>query len=157
MAFDLSTPAAKLAFDMALRNKQAIDASPQYDTEARAAVSKALQYGNDPLSGYEDIYRSYMDPAENQRRAQAQAFNDYLVGLPELLAKSRTEGSSGGGGGSAATGTGMLSGYRDPFERLNALVSNIVEKAKPTQRNVYSTTRFADAEERRANNARRMR
>lgn len=149
MAFNLSTPTAQLAFEMALRNQQAINASPQYDAEARAAVSKALQYGNETLPGYEDIYRSYMDPAENQRRAQAQAFNEYLVGLPELLAKSASERS---GGGSSVATSGMLSGYQNPIDRLNRLVSNIVEKAKPKQKaqTVYPTTRFADAEERRA-------
>lgn len=149
MAFDLSTPTAKLAFEMALRNQQAIDASPQYDAEARNFVSKALQYGNETLPPYEDIYRSYMDPAEAQRRAQAQAFNEYLVGLPELLAQARKEGGGGGGGGSASAGTGMLSGYKDPQQRLNDLVKNMVDNAKKKTPANYPTTRFADAEERR--------
>lgn len=153
MAFDLSSPVAKLAFEMALRNQQTIDSGSQFDAEARAAVSNALKYGNETLPGYEDIYRSYVDPAETQRRAQAQAFNAYLVGLPELLAKSRKE--MGGSGGASSTLIGNPSGYMTPAERFNQIMAGILGSTAPKtvtvpkRTTVYPTTRFADTEERR--------
>jgi hypothetical protein len=129
MAFNLSTPTAALAFEMALRNQKAIDSSAGADAEARQFVTKALAPGNDPLSLYEDIYRQYMDPAEAQRRAQAQAFNDYLIGLPELLAKASTEGRSTGGGGGgteSAMASATNTGYISPQERLRSMLNSLV-------------------------------
>lgn len=158
MAFDLSSPIAKLAFEMALRNQQTIDSGSQFDTEARAAVSNALKYGNETLPPFEDIYRSYVDPAQAERRAQAEAFNAYLVGLPELLAKSRKELSASSGSGSSAM-TGNLSGYESPTDRFNRIMAGILggsaQKTTTTTTKsgtFYPTTRFADAEERRVAN-----
>jgi hypothetical protein len=115
MAFDLSSPVAKLAFEMALRNQQAQDSSAPFDASARSFVSQALSRGNEQLSDYEDIYRQYVDPAEAQRRAQAAAFNEYLIGLPELLAKSAQERRGSGGTGSPDVDTTNLSNYEDRF------------------------------------------
>ena len=131
MAFDLSSPVAKLAFEMALKNQQAIDANKQFDNESRAAVSKALSVGNDPLSLYEDVYRQYVDPAQNERRAQAEAFNAYLIGLPELLAQASREGRSTGGGGGGSTqaiDTTNLSGYSTPEESLARIMGMVLPK-----------------------------
>ena len=125
MAFNLSSPVAKLAFEMALRNQQAQDSSAPFDASARSFVSKALATGNDQLAPFEDIYRQYVDPAEAQRRAQAAAFNEYLIGLPELLAKASKEGRSTGG---TSGGVGLVgnpnSDYLSPQERLQNLIDS---------------------------------
>ena len=126
MAFDLSSPVAKLAFEMALKNQQAIDSGGQFDAQARGFVSKALATGNDPLAPFEDVYRSYVDPAEAQRRAQAQAFNAYLVGLPELLAQAAKEGRSSGSGDGSALDTTNLSNYESPADRLARIMGTLV-------------------------------
>ena len=158
MAFDLSSPVAKLAFEMALKNQQAIDSGGQFDAQARGFVSKALATGNDPLAPFEDVYRSYVDPAEAQRRAQAQAFNAYLIGLPELLAQAAKEGrSSGGSSGGSAFDTTNLSNYETPAQRLNRLLGSILPSKSTTATTTATktfrpVTRFADAEERRVNN-----
>ena len=130
MAFDLSSPVAQLAFEMALRNQQV--PSTSRDAEARAFVSKALQVGNDQLAPFDDIYRQYMDPVEAQRRAQAQAFNEYLVGLPELLAASQKEFAEanargrGGGGGGGTTRIMNPSGVsRSPLDILNSILGRV--------------------------------
>jgi hypothetical protein len=153
MAFNLSTPVAKLAFEMALRNQQAQDASAPFDASARSFVSQALATGNDQLAPFEDIYRQYVDPAEAQRRAQAKAFNDYLIGLPELLSASQKElAGSGGGGGSSGYLMNPSGTYRSPQEVLDSLLSGILT-TKPTstaQRPDYSGY---GSEERRLSNA----
>lgn len=140
MALDLSSPVAKLAFEMALRNQQAQEASAPFDASARAFVSKALATGNDQLAPFEDIYRQYVDPAEAQRRAQAAAFNEYLVGLPELLSASAKElrASSGGGGGQADIDTTNLSNYMSPEDRLNMLLGGLAQP-KTTRPKLYQT------------------
>lgn len=140
MAFDLSSPAAKLAFEMALRNRQAVEGAGQFDAESRQAVQEALNYGNDKLADYENIYQQYVGPAETQRRAQAEAFNTYLIGLPELLAQSarETRGGGGGGGGSAAYDTTNLSAYETPEQKLARLMGYIVPPAR-----IPTTTRPA--------------
>lgn len=156
MAFNLSSPIAKLAFEMALKNQQSIDSAGQFDAQARAAVSDSLKYGNETLPPFEDVYRSYVDPAEAQRRAQAEAFNAYLVGLPELLAQAAKEGRSSGSGTSALDRTN-LSNYETPAQRLNRLLGSILPSKSTTATTTATktfrpVTRFADAEERRVNN-----
>jgi hypothetical protein len=133
MAFNLSSPVAKLAFEMALRNQQAQDSSAPFDASARSFVSQALATGNDQLAPFEDIYRQYVDPAEANRRAQAAAFNEYLVGLPELLEASAKElSASKGGSGKAKLDTTNLSGYESAEDRLNRLLGGLTQPtAKP--------------------------
>jgi hypothetical protein len=155
MAFNLSSPVAKLAFEMALRNQQAQDSSAPFDASARSFVSKALATGNDQLAPFEDIYRQYVDPAEAQRRAQAAAFNEYLIGLPELLSASQKElaGSGGGGGGSSGYLMNPSGTYRSPQEVLDSLLSGILPPPPPTstvQRPDYSGY---GSEHRRVSNA----
>jgi hypothetical protein len=135
MAFNLSSPVAKLAFEMALRNQQAQDSSAPFDASSRSFVSQALATGNDQLAPFEDIYRQYVDPAEAQRRAQAAAFNEYLIGLPELLTASQKELSRSGGGSGGGSGdldTTNLSSYESPADRLNRLLGGLTQPtAKP--------------------------
>jgi len=131
MAFDLSSPVAKLAFEMALKNQQSIDSGSQFDAQARGFVSKALATGNDPLAPFDDIYRQYVDPAEAARRAQAQAFNAYLIGLPELLTQSQKELAAqrkAGGGGDLDTTN--LSNYKSPLDRFNDLMKGVLPVAQ---------------------------
>ena len=126
MAFDLSSPVAQLAFEMALRNQQV--PSTSRDAEARAFVSKALQVGNDQLAPFDDIYRQYMDPVEAQRRAQAQAFNEYLVGLPELLAASQkefAEANARGRGGGTTRIMNPSGVSRSPLDILNSILGRV--------------------------------
>ena len=127
MAFDLSSPAAALAFDMALRNQQVIDNAGQYDADARRKVTQSLSVGYDPFEPFAPIYQEYMGPAQAQRIAQAQAFNKYLVGLPELLAKAAKEGSSGSGASASASGQ-QLSGYTSAQDRLRQLTESLMTK-----------------------------
>lgn len=134
MAFDLSTPAAKLAFEMALKNRKTVENAGQVDAEGQAAVAKALEVGNDPFGPYEPIYQEYVGPVEAQRRAQAEAFNTYLVGLPELLAKAAQEDRSTGGGSQATYSMSDLSNYESPADRLARLYNNIIAPvAAPAQ------------------------
>lgn len=171
MAFDLSSPVAKLAFEMALRNQQAQEASAPFDASARAFVSKALATGNDQLAPYEDIYRQYVDPSEANRRAQAAAFNEYLVGLPELLAASAKElSAASAGSGKEKLDTTNLSAYESPADRLNRLLGGLTQPAAtrsklysaPADRNIRTTSgmgvrpRPTGTEERRVSFMRRM-
>jgi hypothetical protein len=152
MAFNLSTPTAKLAFEMALRNQQAQDSSAPFDASARSFVSKALATGNDQLAPFEDIYRQYVDPAEAQRRAQAAAFNEYLVGLPELLSASakelRASGSSGSGGGRLFNQSGV---QRTPQEILQSLLTGMLPTRSTAVKSRTGKTNYG-AEENRVSN-----
>jgi hypothetical protein len=153
MAFNLSTPTAKLAFEMALRNQQAQDSSAPFDASARSFVSKALATGNDQLAPFEDIYRQYVDPAEAQRRAQAAAFNEYLVGLPELLSASakelRASGSSGSGGdGRLFNQSGV---QRSPQEILQSLLKGMLPTRSTAVKSQTGKTNYG-AEENRVSN-----
>jgi hypothetical protein len=145
MAFDLSSPVAKLAFEMALRNQQAQDSSAPFDASARSFVSQALSRGNEQLSDYEDIYRQYVDPAEAQRRAQAAAFNEYLIGLPELLAKSAQERRGSGGTGSPDVDTTNLSNYESAEDRFNRLLGTTTSTSTYKPFPTYRTPEYNDA------------
>lgn len=136
MAFNLSSPVAKLAFEMALKNQQAIDSGGQFDAQARGFVSKALATGNDPLAPFDDIYRQYVDPAEAVRRAQAQAFNAYLIGLPELLTQSQKElAAQRKAGGSGDLDTTNLSNYESPADRFARIMGSLI--SPPTKKSGY--------------------
>ena len=104
MAFDLSTPGAQLAFDVALRAQEVQDYKAKLEAEARARVEARLApYGND-LSQFDSTFKSIYDPAVATQQSRAKAMQDYVIGLPELLARAQAEkksgsGSGGGGGG----------------------------------------------------------
>jgi len=134
MALNLSTPTAALAFEMALRNQQIQDSAGQFDAEGRRRVADALVAGNDQFEPFAPIYQSYAQPAEAQRMAQARAFNEYLVGLPELLARSAKErAGSGGGSGMELTPGQSLSGYESAADRLRRLTESLMkDHAKST-------------------------
>jgi hypothetical protein len=102
MAFDLSTPTAQLAFGVAQRAQEVQDYKAKLEAEARARVEARLApYGND-LSQFDSTFKSIYDPAVATQQSRAKAMQEYVVGLPELLARSQAEkrsGSGGGGGG----------------------------------------------------------
>ena len=105
MAFDLSTPGAQLAFGVAQRAQEVQDYKTKLEAEARARVQAQLApFGNDltqPASTFDSIY----GPAAATQQARAKAMQEYVTGLPELLARVQAEksaGSGGGGGGSTS-------------------------------------------------------
>lgn len=107
MAFDLSTPGAQLAFGVAQRAQEAQDMKARLEEEARARANAQLSpFGND-LSQFDSTFRSLYDPAVAAQQARAQAMQEYVTGLPELLARAQAERSASSGGGS---GSGSGSG-----------------------------------------------
>ena len=102
MAFNLSTPGAQLAFGVAQRAQEVQDYKDKLAAEARARVSAQLApFGNDltqPASTFDSIY----GPAAATQQARAKAMQEYVTGLPELLARVQAERSSGSGSGGGA-------------------------------------------------------
>ena len=106
MAFDLSTPGAQLAFDVALRAQEVQDYKAKLEEEARArAEARLAPYGND-LSQFDSTFKSIYDPAVATQQSRAKAMQEYVTGLPELLARAQAEKRSGGGGAGGSTGGG---------------------------------------------------
>jgi hypothetical protein len=141
MAFDLSTPTAQLAWGVAQRAQEVQDYKAKLEAEARARVQAQLApFGNDltqPASTFDSIY----GPAAATQQARAKAMQEYVTGLPELLARVQAEKRSGSGGGG---GNSAYEPYQ-PFDP-DAILKLIIEANKPktyTQR-----TRAADSMER---------
>jgi hypothetical protein len=127
MAFDLSTPSAQLAFGVAQRAQEVQDMKARLEAEARARVEARLApYGND-LSQFDSTFKSIYDPVAATQQSRAKAMQEYVTGLPELLARSQAEkrsGSGGGGGGNSAY---------EPYQPFDpdAILKLIVEANKP--------------------------
>jgi hypothetical protein len=102
MAFDLSTPTAQLAFGVAQRAQEVQDYKNKLAEEARARVSAQLApFGNEnpqTMSTFDSIY----NPAAATQQARAKAMQEYVTGLPELLARVQAEKLAGSGSGSGA-------------------------------------------------------
>ena len=106
MAFDLSTPGAQLAFGVAQRAQEVQDYKAKLEAEARARVEARLApYGND-LSQFDSTFKGIYDPAVATQQSRAKAMQEYVVGLPELLARAQAEKSAGSGGGGGGGGGG---------------------------------------------------
>jgi hypothetical protein len=136
MAFDLSTPGAQLAFDVALRNKEVQDYKAKLEEEARARVEARLApYGND-LSQFDSTFKSIYDPAVATQQSRAKAMQDYVVGLPELLARAQAEKKSGSGGGGG--GNTVATPYQ-PFD-ASAILGYLVPKSKSGYTEPYSAS-----------------
>jgi hypothetical protein len=103
MAFDLSTLTAQLAWGVAQRAQEVQDYKNKLAEEARARVSAQLApFGNEnpqTMSTFDSIY----NPAAATQQARAKAMQEYVTGLPELLARVQAEKSAGSGGGGGAT------------------------------------------------------
>lgn len=121
MAFDLSTPGAQLAFDVARRAQEVQDLKAKYDAEARGRVQAQLApFGNDnpqTMSTFDSIY----NPAAATQQARAKAMQEYVTGLPELLARVQAERSSGSGGGGGGLPGSNLTDYQAIFNWLLGL------------------------------------
>ena len=136
MAFDLSTPGAQLAFEVALRAQEVQDYKAKLEAEARARVEARLApYGND-LSQFDSTFKSIYDPVAATQQSRAKAMQEYVIGLPELLARAQAEkksGSSGGGGG------GTASTPYQPFD-ASAILKYLVPTSKTGYAEPYSAT-----------------
>lgn len=127
MAFDLSTPTAQLAFGVAQRAQEVQDYKARLEQEARDRVNARLApYGND-LSQFDSTFKSIYDPVAATQQSRAKAMQEYVTGLPELLARSQAEKRSGGGGGGG--GNSAYEPYQ-PFDP-DAILKLIIEANKP--------------------------
>lgn len=90
------TPVAGLALEMAVRNQQLAERIPAMTENQRRLINLRLQrYGGD-ISQYEPFMEVGYDPTANALRSQAEGMRDYLVGMPELMAKAMAEGQKSG-------------------------------------------------------------
>jgi len=122
MAFDLSTPTAQLAFDVARRSQEVQDYKARLEQEARDRVNARLApYGND-LSQFDSTFKSIYDPVAATQQSRAKAMQEYVTGLPELLARSQAEKRSGSGGGGGNDSKFVPQPYVSPEDFLNFLL-----------------------------------
>lgn len=132
MAFDLSTPTAQLAFGVAQRAQEVQDMKDRLEAEARARVEARLApYGND-LSQFDSTFKSIYDPTAATQQARAKSMQEYVTGLPELLARVQAEKSAGSGGGGSTT-----SSQYQPFN-AQAILDYLTTQNKPLYGNPYS-------------------
>jgi hypothetical protein len=130
MAFDLSTPTAQLAFGVAQRAQEVQDYKTKLEAEARARVEARLApYGND-LSQFDSTFKSIYDPAVATQQSRAKAMQEYVVGLPELLARAKAERSSGSGGGGGAKPF-VPQPYVSPEDFLNFILGGQGGRGQP--------------------------
>jgi len=137
MAFDLSTPGAQLAFGVAQRAQEVQDYKDKLAAEARARVSAQLApYGND-LSQFDSTFKSIYDPVAATQQSRAKAMQEYVTGLPELLARVQAEKRSGSGGGGGSASASAYQPYQpfDPDAILKLLVGG---QTKPGYTNTYT-------------------
>ena len=117
MAFDLSTPTAQLAVDVARRTQEVQDLKAQYEAQARERVNARLApYGND-LSQFDSTFKSIYDPVAATQQSRAKAMQEYVIGLPELLARVQAEKKKTGGGGGSGGGSKPID-YQAIFDFL---------------------------------------
>jgi len=121
MAFDLSTPTAQLAFDVARRAQEVQDLKAKYDAEARGRVQAQLApFGNDnpqTMSTFDSIY----NPAAATQQARSKAMQEYVTGLPELLARVQAEKNKTSGTGTSGMRDSNLTDYQAIFNWLLGL------------------------------------
>jgi hypothetical protein len=140
MAFDLSTPGAQLAFGVAQRAQEVQDYKAKLEAEARARVQAQLApFGNDltqPASTFDSIY----GPAAATQQSRAKAMQEYVTGLPELLARVQAEKSAGsGGGGGGSTSKFVPQPYVSPEDILKLLLGgNTPGSIKPGYTDPYT-------------------
>lgn len=136
MALDLSTPGAQLAFGVAQRAQEVQDMKARLEAEARARVEARLApYGND-LSQFDSTFKSIYDPVAATQQSRAKAMQEYVIGLPELLARAQREKSAGSGGGG---GGGTASTPYQPFD-ASAILGYLVPTSKTGYTEPYSAT-----------------
>lgn len=102
MAFDLSSPLAGLAWDMASRAKAAEEKQKQQDEYERNLINKRLTpYGGD-ISEYETEWQRGYGPQSAANLAQAQAMRNYWTGLPEIMLAAAKEGTAQASAGTSS-------------------------------------------------------
>jgi len=134
MAFDLSTPGAQLAFGVAQRAQEVQDYKAKLEEEARArAEARLAPFGND-LSQFDSTFKSIYDPAVATQQSRAKAMQEYVIGLPELLARAQAEkkkaSGSGGGGGDSKF---VPQTYVDPKDVLKLFLNGKSQPIAVTQ------------------------
>lgn len=134
MAFDLSSPTAQLAFGVAQRAQEVQNFKNDLEARARQSVNAQLTpYGND-LSQFDSTFKSIYDPVAATQQARAKAMQEYVTGLPELLARIQAEKASTGGGG----GDGTIGGGEYQFDPQGVLQYIIGNPAKSPYTEPYS-------------------
>jgi len=98
--FDLSTPLAQLAWDMATRANTAVERAAEADPTIRKRLGEQLGRYGGSLSDVEKSFEDYYKPGMDAYVAQLGAMRDYAIGLPELMVKAAKEGTKVSGGGS---------------------------------------------------------
>jgi hypothetical protein len=90
------TPVAGLALEMAVRQQDLINRVPAMAENQRRLLNLRLQrYGGD-IADYQNQMDVGYDAAVTALRKAAEARRDYLVGMPELMAKAMKEGEKSG-------------------------------------------------------------
>ena len=90
------TPVSQLALEMAVRNQQLAERVPAMVANQRELINRRLtRFGGD-ISQYEPFMDVGYQPTANALRSQAEQMRDYLVGMPELMAKAMKEGQKSG-------------------------------------------------------------
>lgn len=124
MAFDLSTPSAQLAFGVALRAQETQDYKNKLAEEARARVSAQLAPFGNQNDATTATFNSIYDPAAATQQSRAKAMQEYVTGLPELLARVQTEKSAGSSGGSGGAKPFVPQPYVSPEDFINFLLGS---------------------------------
>lgn len=124
MPFDLSSQTAQLAFDVARRAQETQDLKAQYDAKARErSVSQLAPFGNNN-DATAATFNSIYEPAAATRQARAKAMQEYVTGLPELLARVQAEKRAGsGGGGGSGVGISNPTDYQAIYEWLMSIAN----------------------------------
>jgi hypothetical protein len=128
--FDLSTPLAQLAWDMATRANTAVERAAEADPTIRKRLSEQLGRYGGSLSDVEQSFDEYYKPGMDAYVAQLGAMRDYAIGLPELMVKAAKEGTKVSGGGSlgAAPVTKQWT-----VEELRDIIGIVPATAMPSQ------------------------
>lgn len=109
MAVGFDTPLGGLALEMAYRNMEAKKKAEQQGSYEQELVGKRLMGTGSTMSDYQNVWDRGYGGAQKAATSQAQAYQDYWTGLPEIMVAAAKEGQStggGGGGGSTAAASG---------------------------------------------------
>jgi hypothetical protein len=133
MAFDLSTPEAQLAFQIAVSAQKTQDAKDRLRRQARNSVSAQLAPYGQSVDNFGSEFKSIYNPAANRQQAEAKAVQKYVVGLPELLARVQKEQTANSrGSGSGASGQiPFVSQAFDPYAVMQYLIEASKRKTTP--------------------------
>ena len=128
-----ASPVAGLALEMAVRNQQLLDRIPAMTENQRALINKRLtKYGGD-ISQYEPYMEVGYDPTVGAMRSQAEGMRDYLVGLPELMAKAMKEGQKSGVTYKAPDTSGLMGSLEDIRESMAPKMNLSTQPTADTQ------------------------